>query len=173
MLVSGASDTSALNDDLSTGLVLPKQHPQLTLLQRRCLAPANPGCECSSSRTSHVLPFPCCLTTLWWELHGIPQTESSQFSASPRPFGGNMSQVCLSHTQPGGPRGLRDPLPCIHTACSWCFHMFCLIIVLFRSSASSSYMVCFTLHFSNYAYAQHVGFSAHRHVAIATVSTHI
>ena len=75
-----------------------------------------------------------------------------------------LSQVLpLSHTA-RRPRSLQDPLPCLHTTSSWCFHTSCLIIVLFRSSVrttralteSSSYVVCFTLHFS---YAQLVGFS--------------
>ena len=86
-------------------------------------------------------------------------------------------RYCLSHTQPGGLGGLQDPLPCLHTTSSWCFHTSCLIIVLFRSSVrttralteSSSYVVCFILHFS---YAQLVGFSVSTW-RITTVATHI
>ena len=59
--------------------------------------------------------------------------------------------------------GASKTVPCLHTTSSWCCHTSCLIIVLFRSSVrttralteSSSYMVCFTLHFS---YAQHCWF---------------
>ena len=86
-------------------------------------------------------------------------------------------RYCLSHTQPGGLGGLQDPLPCLHTTSSWCFHTSCLIIVLFRSSVrttrahtkSSSYVVCFILYFS---YAQLVGFSVSTW-RITTVATHI